>query len=70
MLKMTILTSVWGVQQPNNGQNIQHTDTALAIYLFTVKATIWVNVSLKLAMFGFLWTHHFLQIDCRALEKS
>ena len=25
MPKLTILTSVWGVQHPNLGQNIQHT---------------------------------------------
>ena len=24
MLEMTILTSVWGAQHPNSGQNIQH----------------------------------------------
>ena len=38
MLKMTILTSIWSVQHPNAGQNIQHmwTNPILYTWLFAL----------------------------------
>ena len=33
MLKMTISTSVWSVQHPNAGRNIQQTETKIIVFV-------------------------------------